>query len=271
MISILGCGWYGLPLGKILVQQGFAVNGSTTSAERLPELADAGLTPYLVNLTEDKDDIEAAFFNCETLIISIPPKLRSGDGDNYLANLQLVISNIIKYKISRVIYISSTGVYPESNSAVDEQTDPEPQAPSGKILLAAENLFRNQTAFKTTIIRFGGLVGPGRHPGRFFAGKTNIPNGQAPVNLIHLQDCIGLTQNIIQQNAYGYTFNACSPHHPAKQEFYTLAAANAGLPLPVFNDELLEWKRIDSVYTNTLLNYRFGINNWQNCFAGNYF
>jgi len=138
-------------------------------------------------------------------------------------------------------------------------------------LFTAEDLFRKQTAFKTTILRFGGLVGPGRHPGRFFAGKTDIANGQAPVNLIHLQDCIAITLAIIQQNAFGYTFNACSPHHPTRQEFYNNAASHMGLPAPQFVNKLGKWKIISSVNLPSILNYQFIINNWDDCFATNCF
>jgi len=58
-------------------------------------------------------------------------------------------------------------------------------------LYRSEQLFHENTNFQTTVIRLAGLIGPGRNPARFFAGKTNIPNGNAPVNLIHLDDCIG--------------------------------------------------------------------------------
>ena len=37
-VSILGCGWLGLPLAKSLIEKGFSVNGSTTSVEKIPEV-----------------------------------------------------------------------------------------------------------------------------------------------------------------------------------------------------------------------------------------
>lgn len=271
MISILGCGWYGLALGKALAKGGNKVKGSTTSSERLNQLQLAGLSAHIINLTAEIPAIDESFFECDTLIVSIPPKLRSGDGVNYLAKIQSVIGFIIKYNINEVIYISSTGVYPDSNTVVDETVTPEPNTSSGKILFAAEELFRNHTAFKTTIVRFGGLVGPGRHPGRFFSGKNDIPNGQAPVNLIHLNDCVPITLAILNNKAFGYTFNACSPDHPAKGAFYTQAALHASLTPPQFIDELKDWKIVESVNTLHLLNYKLAVNNWQECFATNCF
>ena len=47
------------------------------------------------------------------------------------------------------------------------------------------------------ILRLAGLVGPGRHPGRFFAGKS-APDGQHGVNLVHLEDVIGAIELLLQ-------------------------------------------------------------------------
>lgn len=271
MISILGCGWYGLALGKYLNKEGFGVKGSTTSLNRFAELEDAGIKPYTVKLDSDAFVYDADFFDCETLVISFPPKLKQGQHQAYIAKIKQLIPVITQQNVKQVVFISSTGVYPEINTGVDENTLPLPDSDSGKALFAAEELFRNEHNFKTTIIRFGGLVGLGRHPGRFFAGKTGIANGQAPVNLIHLQDCIALTLAVLQQNTFGYTFNACSTHHPTRMDFYTKAAAHAGLPAPQFINELGKWKIINSINLSQVLNYRFVINNWDDCFTSNCF
>jgi nucleoside-diphosphate-sugar epimerase len=199
-------------------------------------------------------------------VISIPPKLRSGETD-YAEKIAQIAQKVAEHQIQKVIYISSTGVYPECNCTVDEETQPVPDTESGLVLADAENRLMNHTGFKTAIIRFGGLVGPGRHPGRFFGGKSNIPNGQAPVNLIHLQDCIGITLSILSNNDFGYVFNAVAPHHPQKQHFYTQAAQNAGLPLPHFTDELGSWKTVKSINIAKVLKYSFKVADWDSCFG----
>lgn len=45
-ISILGCGWLGLPLAKALIENGFSVKGSTTSTDKLTALENDGITPF---------------------------------------------------------------------------------------------------------------------------------------------------------------------------------------------------------------------------------
>jgi nucleoside-diphosphate-sugar epimerase len=266
-VSILGCGWYGLPLAKTLVAKGISVKGSTTSAGKLETLAEAGIKPFLIDLSADDAAYNSGFFTCDVLIIAIPPKSRTGEGAEYVPKLQRVINAINQNQIQKVILISSTGVYADLNKEVNELTDPQPDTVSGKILYEAEELFRQQIKFKTTIIRFGGLIGPGREPGRFFAGKKDIPNGLAPVNLIELNDCIGITEAILNKNAFDYTFNACSPHHPLKFAFYTKAAAKAGLEQPKFVSELKEWKIINSINVDRVLGYQYKIDNWYSWLA----
>jgi nucleoside-diphosphate-sugar epimerase len=264
VISILGCSWYGKALAASLIQEGFIVKGSATSGEKLNQLAVAAIIPYVVKLDAESENFDPLFFQCDVLIVSIPPKFRNNETAGYLPKIRRVIQTATQYQVKKIIYISTTSIYGEHNREVNELDDPQPDIETGHILLEAEELFRQETAFKTTIIRFGGLVGPGRHPGRFFAGKKNIPNGMAPVNLIHQQDCIGISMAIIEKNAFGYLFNACAPDHPQKADFYRAATLNADLPVPEFINELKSWKVVNSIHLKPVLNYEFKVPNWKN-------
>lgn len=257
-ISIVGCGWYGFDLATTLVNIGIRVKGSTTTFEKLSKLSEAGIEPYLIDFS-DTTSIKPDFFECDILWIAIPPKTRSGNGDSYLASIHYLISSAKHHDIKQVILISSIGVYADINGEVNEQSTPNPDSLGGQVLLQAEELLKQQTDFTTTIIRFAGLIGPKRHPGRFFGGKKDIPNGNAPVNLIHLRDCVGISCAIIDQNAYGYTYNACTPDHPTKKEFYTKAALRIGLEQPEFLDEKKDWKIISSLYVDQMLKYQYRV------------
>ena len=256
-VSILGCGWYGKALGQALTAKGFTVKGSATSNDKLDSLAALGIEPFLTHAEATGLSADPTFFDCDVLVISIPPRFRQGESAEYLPKLGHVIGAIRRHGIKKVIYTGSTGVYGDINSEVNELTDPQPNPGTGTILLEAEGLFEAETTFKTAILRFGGLIGEGRDPGGFFADKTGIPNGRAPVNLIRLDDCVGITKEAIEKDAFGHVFNACSPEHPPKAEFYRAAAAKAGLPLPDFNDELLDWKIVNSVNVPGILGYKF--------------
>ncbi|BAU54702.1 SDR family oxidoreductase [Mucilaginibacter gotjawali] len=257
VVSILGCGWYGKALAADLLKTGTIVNGSATSPEKLETLGNSGILPYLVKFDNEQKAFDPTFFKCEVMVISIPPRLKAGEGSGYLSKIQQIINACIEYHVKKIIYISSTGVYGEYNREVNELDDPRPDTASGLILWEAEQLFRKETSFKTSVIRFGGLIGPGRHPGRFFAGKTNIPNGLAPVNLIHQSDCVGITMAVIDQDAFSYLYNACSPDHPAKAAYYAELTSKANMPAPGFINELKSWKVVNSVNLKAELKYEF--------------
>ena len=257
MISILGCGWYGKALATALLKKGVIVKGSTTLPGKLEDLRAIGVQQYIIKFGPGTEVIDPDFFECDILVISIPPKLKSGSGQSYLSKIQRIIKTCVQYEVNKVIYISSTGVYGDHNSEVNELTDPNPDIESERILFDAEKLIQKEQSFKTTIIRFGGLIGPGRHPGRFFAGKTNIPNGMAPVNLIHLQDCARITMAVIEQSAFGYLFNAVSPDHPAKADYYREMSLRANLQAPGFVNELKNWKVVNSINLARILKYVF--------------
>ena len=255
-ISILGCGWYGFSLAQSLVRAGYREKGSSTSADKFQKFYEAGIEPFEVKVEAHSIKYQPDFLSCDLLIISIPPKRSSGEAGLYPDKIRQIKTAVQKTGIERVLFISSTAVYGDHNQEVDEDTPPRPESESGKAMEEAENILKDQNDFKLTILRFGGLIGPNRDPARFFAGKKNIPNGKPPVNLIHLDDCIGVSRAIIEQNAFGYTFNACAETHPPRMHFYTEAALKSGMQLPEFIDELKEWKIVNSKYLNKILGYK---------------
>jgi nucleoside-diphosphate-sugar epimerase len=246
-VSILGCGWLGLPLAKNLVQEGYTVKGSTTSIDKKEVLESAGITHYSIALeTEFVSNIIPDFLaGSETLIIAIPPKLRGKNKDysdanknSFVKKIENLLPLIEKSTVEKLIFISSTAVYGEANATITEDSTPNPVTESGKQLLEIENLLMDNNRIKTTILRFGGLIGPDRNPARFLAGKENVANPDAPVNLIHLDDCIGVIQKIIAENVWNERFNAVTPNHPTRKEYYTQKALEQNLVPPTFNNSI---------------------------------
>lgn len=261
-ISILGCGWYGLPMAKKLIESGYSVKGSTTTEEKLTKLLAAGIEPFLIDTVNEQ--LEENFFNCDILIISIPPKRNvQADYPNKIKNIALAAQ---KAHVKQVIFVSSTGIYQDGNFIVDESIIPKPNTPAGEVLQKAENILSANQSFETTIIRFAGLIGPDRNLAKHFAGKKDIPNGLAPINLIHLIDCIGITQTIIKQKAFGQIYHGVIPNHPTRKDFYTSACLASGFEKPHFNNELLDWKQIESKNVSEVLAYEYVFNNWDKYF-----
>ena len=77
-ISILGCGWLGLPLAKDLVKNGLLVKCSTTSSSKLAHIEKLGVLPFLMELQPNAiaGDITTFLKGSEILIIDVQHNLR---------------------------------------------------------------------------------------------------------------------------------------------------------------------------------------------------
>ena len=265
-ISILGCGWLGFPLAKKLIEIGFEVKGSTTSVNKLALLKTNNIEPFLLRLSESKisDSVTEFLYNSEILIIDIPPGLRktteATSEKTFVAKIKNLIPFIENSTIKKVLFISSTSVYADtaSISTVTEESDLQPDIESGKQLVEVENLLRNNSNFQTTIIRFGGLIGENRNIVKMLTGKTNVANPDAPINLIHQEDCIEIICEILKQNCWNETFNAVAPNHPTRKNYYSGKAKQFHLTAPLFNENETNFgKIVSSEKLETILGYRF--------------
>ncbi|KGO91400.1 SDR family oxidoreductase [Flavobacterium subsaxonicum] len=236
-ISILGCGWLGLPLAKALLKKGFAVKGSTTTFDKLETLKKEGIDPHQIALGDSllADAMQHFLEGSEVLIINIPPSIITAGSDNYPAKMQQLIPHIEKAGIQKVLFVSATSVYADEDKEVPETTPANPDTESGRQILDAEKVLQTNPNFKTTVLRLGGLFGEERHPIKYLAGRENIANPNAPINLIHLDDCIGISLAIIDKEVWGEVFNGVMPNHPTREEYYCSQAKAMGLPLPKFN------------------------------------
>lgn len=275
-ISILGIGWLGFPLAKKLIEFGYEVKGSTTSENKLNLLHANDIQPFQIELSEKeiKGNIKAFLNDSEFIIIDIPPKLRSNATDNFVEKIKLLTSYIEKSTVKNVLFVSSTSVYADAFpiAKIDENYIPNPDSESGKQLLQAEEFLLSNENFQTIILRFGGLIGQDRHPIKFLAGKSNVENPDAPVNLIYQEDCIGVICEILNQfhNNIGLrqaqsnnlminrVINAVAPQHPTRKDYYTKKALELNLPLPTFaeNSES-KGKIISSKKLENILGYSF--------------
>jgi nucleoside-diphosphate-sugar epimerase len=264
-VSILGCGWLGFPLAKRLIENGFSVKGTTTSIEKLKVLEDENIVPFLIELSEEKiiGTISDFLSNADVLIIDIPPKLRGEQKENFVRKIQNLIPHIETSKIEKVLFVSSTSVYGEDEAIVTEATLPNPDTESGKQLAQVEKILQSNPNFKTTVLRFGGLIGAERHPIKSLAGKENLDKPEAPINLIHQKDCIALIEKIICHTepveVFGEIFNAVAPFHPTRKDYYTKKALELHLEVPKFKEHSEKGKIIDSTKIITLLNHSFAL------------
>jgi nucleoside-diphosphate-sugar epimerase len=244
-VSIVGSGWLGLPLAEHLIQQGYPVNLSTRRVEKLASFEQFGARPYLIDI--DQLTFSDDFFDSDILICNITSKNQAG--------FTRLIEQIALSSIQHVLFISSSSVYLNTHTIVTENDDAED---SDSVLFQIEQAFQSCSHFDTTILRLSGLIGYQRHPGRFFSHGKVVSQPDAPVNLIHRDDCIGLISQIIEQSVWGDVFNGCADTHPSKRQFYSHARHLLDKPPPTFSDQTHgQTKTVSNAKIKQRLGYRF--------------
>lgn len=208
-------------------------------------MIEQGFDAYQIDIEKPADFSQ--FLNADTLIINITNKNK--------AAFEQLISQIEHSPIKQVLFISSSSVYQNTNDWVREEPQFENE---DSILWQIESLFRQSSRFTSSIIRFSGLIGPERHPGRFFRNGKQVQQADAPVNLIHLDDCIGIIEQLLKQQVWGDVLNGCADTHPSKKQFYRHAAEQLNQPVPDFNqDNAPSYKIVSNDKVKTLLSYQF--------------
>ena len=259
-ITILGCGWLGLPLARMLVKEGYSVKGSTTREDKLEALRDAGVEPYLVKLDPEVngDDI-VAFLQSDILIVNIPPARRDDIVEYHIEQFSSLIDALGQSPVRSVLLVSSTSVYPALNREVTEEDAVDPESLAGQALLLVEEMLMQESGFQTTILRFGGLVGYDRNPAKYLTRMTEITHPDQPMNLVHRDDCVRIITEIIRLEQWGEVFNACSPVHPLRGEYYGRSAETAGIEIPplVPSADPAPYKLVNSDKLISALHYQF--------------
>lgn len=256
-ISIVGCGWLGLPLAKSLLQDGYHVLGSRRELNALAELSAQGIEAYQLDLIPHIvcNDL-SALLNCDLLLINIPPGRKTNTAEFHIAQVKALLLAAKQQDVKKILFISSTSVYGAQQGKVDELTPRLPESTSGIALKQIEDELLNSRDFQASVLRFSGLVGGHRKPGRFLSGKT-VSGPLSPINIIHRSDCIGLISQLIKRDVWGEQFNACADLHPSKQAFYSLAAEQLGLAAPNFVEGASSTKVITNQKIKASLAYQF--------------
>ena len=257
-ISIIGCGWLGTPLAERLLARNHLVRGSTTSAEKVPELQQRGIETYELDLSKSIPAAAGPLFRSEILFVNVPPGVRHGRSvAEYEQMMERARSAAEAGSVKRVLQASSTGVYAGCSGNVSEMTTVEPDTRSGKAVWAAEQVWAGFE--ELTILRLAGLAGPGRRPARWVAGKTDLPDADKPVNMVHQEDCLNIIERVLHTRLRG-TFNVCADRHPSRQEFYKAQCRRDGLAMPDFQEAKpgdTDYKIVDNRRLREQLGYTY--------------
>jgi nucleoside-diphosphate-sugar epimerase len=240
-VTIIGCGWLGLPLGKELSKNGYVVHGSVRNERKFDSLREANIKPFLFDLERSPELPEGIVEITETLIICAPPLFKN-EPHHYREALDELLGQFSEEVV--VIFTSSTGIYPKVAGNFVESFEFNSEQDSTVLLIAENAILHSKN--EHVIFRLGGLVGPNRHPIRYLQGRTNVKNPDGPINFVHQGDCIRAISEAIANGTMRGTFNLVYPSYPSRKNYYTEAANHYGLVPPTFSQEVSIQRTISS-------------------------
>lgn len=269
-ISIIGCGWLGSKTANYLSLNGYKVKGSATNKNSLLSLNEKSIDGYLVKIAENLSDsiINRDFFKCDVLIISLKPNRQNDDNGLFEKQIKTIGEIAKDHNIKKIIFWSSTSVYGDDNTIVNEKTELNPSRPSGKSLKNAEHYLLNQTEFSTVILRLGGLIGYDRNPYETVKLKRKAGSLHVPVNLVHADDVILITQKVIEESHSNVIYNTVSDAHPLRILYYENALKKLNTIPDNFNIESNNnFKIVDNSKIKKELRYSFLVSDPKQIYA----
>jgi nucleoside-diphosphate-sugar epimerase len=247
-ISIIGFGWLGKPLAEKLQAKGYQVQGSATSEDKVAKLNQDGLDTVLFNLNPHPEGLGfQSLFDTDVLIINVPPRTKSAAPTFHPEQIKYLKELAKLRNVPKIIYVSATSVYPDQNQVARESDELTKGSTGNPALFEAERILGQDKTYDLTIVRFGGLLGVDRIPGRYFSGKEQVV-GDSPVNYIHRDDAVDLMIWIVEKGLWNETYNGVAPLHPKRKEVYERNAADLGFDPPVsYQDpDKNSWKEISA-------------------------
>ena len=142
----------------------------------------------------------------ETLVLTIPPMLNDPEAEKVRLNQWGEWMNKNRPNIKRMIYISSTGVYPKRNGLWHEDSEFEPDTNSGKLRLITEKTLGS--FFKLYVVRPGGIYGNGRGIDVRLKSGKDIPVSETPVHRIHVKDLACIVFHLLKNPQSARCVNA---------------------------------------------------------------
>lgn len=196
-ILIAGCGDVGTALGILLSRHGHVVHGLRRNASVLPG--------ELYPLAADVTDPATLRGLPETDVVFYTAAADGRDDGAYQRAYVRGVNNVMEAlarqprPLMRFFFASSTGVYGQTAGEwVDEFSPTRPARFSGKRLLEGEAACLG-SGMAATVVRFGGIYGPGRERliREVKAGARCVHDPPQFTNRIHRDDCAGMLRHLM--------------------------------------------------------------------------
>lgn len=193
-VLIAGCGQLGNRLGQNLVAQGHEVFGIRRHTDKIIDPIQPIEADLFAPLPELPSSLDFVYY-----IVSAKTYNDLAYYKAYVLGLKHLVEALKGQSIQRLFFISSSSVFGQSDGErVTEESLAEAKNFSSRRLLEGEEI-AHSAPFPATVIRFGGIYGPGRTYliDMVLQGKANCME-DVYSNRIHSEDCIGILEHLLQ-------------------------------------------------------------------------
>ena len=253
-VLIIGCGDIGQRVAKIWKNQGITVIGAVKSESSLNTLRQQHLHAIEIDLDKPTGLQELPVKNSLLYYFAPPPAKGMKDTrmTHFLKNME--VNNQLP---NRLIYISTSGIYgDQQGQLINEQTPAKPQVNRAKRRFNAElqlTLWGKLNKVSITILRVGGIYGPGRLPLQRL--KDHIPmlheNLAPQTNRIHADDLAQICVAAATKKAAGEIYNVSDGTNGNMTEYFNTIADFFDLPRP----PLIDWDEAEKTISKGMLSY----------------
>ncbi len=252
---IVGCGYLGRRVARLLIERGEIVFGTTRS--RADELTALGIRPIVADVLVPETlgtipNVDRVL-HCVGYDMALIHTMRAVYVDG-LKNLLEALEGAPK-----LVLASSTGVYGSLVAGkLDEDSPIYPAVRTQKHLAEAERLL----GARGVIVRYSGLYGPGRIL-RSEAVTRGEPFDDSPdglVNLIHIDDAAEAAVLALDRGVPGRLYLATCDEPVSRRVLYGLTARLLGAPEPVFvKPDYIGREDLDRWFSNRRIKEELGL------------
>lgn len=243
-LVIFGCGYVGSAVARAAVAAGVRVEALTRNPVKAAALREIGIDPVVI-----ADLASTAWYRqfapAPDFVVNT---VSSGGPDQYWQSYVVGMQSILSWAasagpIGRMVYTSSTSVYPQGDGAVVDETAWAPGAtPNGRIISESEVLLKNAPSAveRRFILRLAGIYGPARHHllDQLRTGTATLSgSGEHRLNLAQRDDIVAAILACLQASdaIKSEIYNVADLAPARRADVVAWLCARLGRPVPAFD------------------------------------
>lgn len=269
-VAIIGCGYVGVALGRLLATSGHTVYGVRRSNAGDAELTAAGIIPLHADITQPTSLSQLP----EPLdtVVNLVSSSKGGASEYrqvYLQGTENLLSHFRPASLRCYIHVSSTSVYAQTDGSwVDEASPATASGDTGQLLLETEQRLQRahaESGFPGIVVRASGIYGPGRGHlfQQFVRGEARaIGDSSRWINMIHRDDLAGALATLMERGTPDALYLANDNQPVQEREFFDWLCETFQRPYPSPADPSAVGRRKRGFSSKRVSNARLRATGW---------